>query len=67
MGSHLGVYAKPLPGFINDVNILPLDITATVNWTTISNSSSQVEYGTTTNLGTFSVLDPTPSSITPST
>lgn len=60
MGSHLGVYAKPLPGFINDVNILPLDITATVNWTTISNSSSQVEYGTTTNLGTFSVLDPTP-------
>jgi hypothetical protein len=60
VGSHLGVYAKPLTGFINDVNILPLDITATVNWTTISNSSSQVEYGTTTNLGTFSVLDPTP-------
>ena len=59
VGSHFGVYALPLPGFINDVVVAPLDTTANITWTTISNSTSQVAYGTTTNLGTFSTLDST--------
>ena len=57
VGSHFGVYALPLPGFINDVVVAPLDTTANITWTTISNSTSRVEYGTTTNLGTFTALD----------
>ncbi len=57
VGSHLGIFAQPLPGFINDVVSTPLDTNATVTWTTLSNSTSRVEYGTTTNLGTFTALD----------
>ncbi len=49
IGSHFGVAAKPLPGFFNDVIVSPDDTTATVTWTTISPSTTQVEYGLTTN------------------
>ncbi|HUS35576.1 MAG TPA: phosphodiester glycosidase family protein, partial [Verrucomicrobiae bacterium] len=34
IASHLGVYAKPLPGFINDVQAIPDDTTAVISWTT---------------------------------
>ncbi len=49
LGSHFGIFAKPVPGFINDVMALPDDTAAIIKWTTTSPSSSQVEYGSDTN------------------
>ena len=57
VGSHFGVFAQALPGFINDVVINALDTTATVNWTTLSNSTSRVEFGTTPSFGSATALD----------
>ena len=51
IGSHFGVSAKPLPGFINDVIALPDDTTATVMWGTTNPATSLVQYGPTTSLG----------------
>jgi hypothetical protein len=51
IGSHFGVSAKPLPGFINDVNALPDDTAATVTWGTTNPATSLVQYGPTTDLG----------------
>lgn len=48
VGSHFGVYAKPLPGFFNDVQAIPDDTTAVISWTTSQNVSSEVRYGQTT-------------------
>jgi len=59
IGSHLGVSAKPLPGFINDVNALPDDTAATITWTTVSPSTTQVEYGLSTNFTLLSALNTT--------
>ncbi len=56
VGSHLGIYAKPVPGFINDVQASPDDTAATITWTTTAPATSQVQYGLTTNLGTLSPL-----------
>jgi hypothetical protein len=47
IGSHFGVFAKPVPGFINDVGALPDDTAATVTWTTTAPANSQVQYGPT--------------------
>jgi hypothetical protein len=55
IGSHLGVYAKPVPGFFTNVTVLPDDTAATVTWTTISAATTQLEYGTTTNMGSLTV------------
>ncbi len=53
VGSHLGVYAKPLPGFFSDISVNPDDTAASVTWSTLSPSTSQVLYGTNTlNLST---------------
>jgi hypothetical protein len=52
-GSFLGIYAKPVPGFINNVAALPDDTAATITWTTLSDSTTQVQYGLTSNF-TFS-------------
>src|ERR1051326_5240740 len=51
VGSHLGVFAKPLPGFINDVVAVPDDTTARISWTTLQPATSEVEYGVTTDFG----------------
>jgi len=51
VGSHFGIFARPLPGFINNVAALPDDTAATITWTTLSNSTTQVAYGLTTNFG----------------
>ena len=51
IGSHFGVSAKPLPGFVNDVNALPDDTAATVTWGTTNPATSLVQYGPTTGLG----------------
>src|SRR6266852_210675 len=60
VGNHLGVFAKPLFEFISDLAAVPLDTIATITWRTASNATSQVEYGLTTNHGSFSAFDPTP-------
>jgi hypothetical protein len=53
VGSQFGVYAAPLPGFINTVSALADDTAATITWETTSNATTQVQYGLTTNF-TFS-------------
>lgn len=58
VGSHLGIFAKPLAGFINDVVALPDDTAATVTWTTTEPSTTQVQFGPTANLGAASDLLP---------
>jgi hypothetical protein len=60
IGNHLGVFAKPLAGFIDNLVVSPLDTIATISWTTASNATTQVEYGLTPNYGSFSSFDPTP-------
>lgn len=45
VGSHLGVFAKPLPDFINDVQIVSTDTSANILWTTLSPASDSVAYG----------------------
>jgi hypothetical protein len=50
VGCQFGVYASPLPGFFNDVTVLPDDTSATITWTTISPATTQLKYGTTTNM-----------------
>jgi hypothetical protein len=57
IGSHFGVYAKPVAGFFNDVMALPDDTAATITWTTLNPSTSQVEYGPTTSFTLASALD----------
>jgi len=46
VGSHLGVFAKPLPGFINDLKVVPTDDGATLSWTTVADATASVELGT---------------------
>ena len=50
IGSHLGVFAKPVPGFFTNVTVLPDDTAATITWTTTSAATTQLKYGLTTNL-----------------
>ena len=47
VGSHFGIFAKPLAGFIDQVKSLPDDDAATITWTTTLPANSQVEYDTT--------------------
>jgi hypothetical protein len=54
VGSHFGVFAKPLRGFINDVSVLPEDTTAKIRWTTIEPATSEVQFGVTSDLGNSS-------------
>lgn len=50
VGGHLGVFAKPLRGFINDVAVIADDNAATITWTTTGAATSEVEYGLTAEL-----------------
>jgi exopolysaccharide biosynthesis protein len=59
IGSHLGVYAKPVPAFINNVLPNPDDTAATITWTTIAPATTQLQYGLTTNLGSSTTLQST--------
>ena len=45
------------PAFISNLAIAPGETNATINWTTLSNSTSQVQYGPTTNLVSVTPLD----------
>lgn len=58
--SHLGVYALPLNTFVSNVVASPGTTTATITWNTLSNATTQVEYGTTPALGTLSPYDSAP-------
>jgi exopolysaccharide biosynthesis protein len=61
VGSHLGVFAKPLPSYINDLTAYPDDLSASLTWTTLEPGSAQVEYGPTTELGQTTPLKAGPS------
>jgi hypothetical protein len=54
VGSHLGIFAKPIPGMINDIIALPDDTAATITWTTMAPATTQVRYGLTTNFESLS-------------
>jgi hypothetical protein len=56
VGCHLGFFAKPVPGFINDVTPMPDDTAASITWITTAPSTSRVQYGLTTDLGSSSAL-----------
>jgi hypothetical protein len=56
VGSHFGIFAKPVPDFIQDVTASPDDRTALITWTTETAATGQVEYGPTTNLAFSSGL-----------
>jgi hypothetical protein len=56
VGSHFGLFAKLLPGFINDVSAAPEDTTAKITWTTVEPATSEVEYGISTRFGETSGL-----------
>ena len=59
-GGQLGFRAKLLqPPLVRDIKAEGGYKTATITWTTTSNATSQVEYGTTPNYGNVSVFDPT--------
>jgi hypothetical protein len=58
VGSHFGIFAKPLPGFINDVSVAPQDTGAQISWTTTDPASSQVQYGPTQAVSNSTPLDP---------
>lgn len=58
IGSHLGVYSRGSQGFINQVKVTPGRTTAVLRWTTLSNATTQLEYGPTAAYGTLTPLDP---------
>jgi Phosphodiester glycosidase/Purple acid Phosphatase, N-terminal domain len=59
VGSHFGLFAKPLPGFINNVVASPEDTSVKITWTTVEPSSTQVQYGVTTDFGNNSEVQAT--------
>jgi hypothetical protein len=54
VGSHFGIYAKPLPGFINDVIVTSDDTSAKIAWTTVEAATSEIQFGATIELGSVS-------------
>jgi exopolysaccharide biosynthesis protein len=50
IGSHFGIFAKPVPGFFTNVLANPDDTAATITWGTISAATTQLKYGITTNM-----------------
>ncbi len=61
IGSHLGVYAKPLPGPINDVAVRTGGGAGRITWTTSSEALCQVDFGSSTNYGQSTLLETVPS------
>jgi hypothetical protein len=57
IGSHLGVFAKPLPVALKDLTVIPADTTAIVTWKTDLPATTQVEYGPTSNYGNTTPRD----------
>lgn len=59
VGSHFGVYARPLQGFISSLTVVPDDRSAVISWTTVEPATSQVRYGPTTDLALSTAIDTT--------
>ena len=57
VGCNFGVYAKPLPGPIQDLVVEPGPTTALITWKTETPATTQVEYGLTQNYGNSTPLD----------
>ncbi len=57
IGHNFGVYAPPLPSDLKTLRVMPGQTTANVTWETVFEATTQVEYGTTINLGSFTPLD----------
>ncbi len=60
VGSHFGVYAKPLPGYINDLSAVPDDVSASITWMTPEPASTRLEFGPTAEMGQSTALVATP-------
>jgi hypothetical protein len=60
VGSHFGVYAKPLESFVRNLAVSAEDQAATITWTTAAVANAVVEYGPTEALGQTSVVSSTP-------
>ncbi|MFM1770200.1 MAG: hypothetical protein RJA22_2729 [Verrucomicrobiota bacterium] len=58
VGCNLGVYARALPRAIETVQAQPGTTTALLTWRTAFPSTTQVQYGPTTNYGSSTPLDP---------
>ncbi len=56
VGSHLGIFARPVAGYFSNVMALPDDTAATITWTTASSATTQVKYGLATNFDLSSSL-----------
>ncbi len=56
VGSHLGIFAKPIETFVANIVVSPADDAATITWTTPVAATSVVEYGPTEALGFFSPI-----------
>jgi hypothetical protein len=59
VGGHFGIYAKPVPGFINDVVVVPEDTSASISWTTTAPATSEILYGADVGLGSTSGINAT--------
>ncbi len=59
VGGHLGVFARPLEGFIHTMVTRPDDDAASITWRTQQPATTQVEYGTTADMGQVTPLDNT--------
>ena len=54
VGSHIGLFAKAVPGFINDVVATAQSASASVSFTTVEPATAEVQYGLTSDLGSTS-------------
>jgi hypothetical protein len=57
IGSHLGVYAKPLATFIHDIRVQSSGSVATLTWQTDDAATSEVQYGSSPAYGLTTPLD----------
>jgi hypothetical protein len=60
IGSHLGIYAKPLPSDLRNLNVQPGLTTAIITWETDDPATTQVAYGPTASLGSATPLETQP-------
>ncbi len=56
VGSHFGVYAKPIESFVGNLAVSVEDEAATITWTTSAAANAFVEYGPTESLGQTSTV-----------
>ena len=57
IGHNFGVYAKPLPSDLLNLNVEPVRTTALITWHTTTPATTLVQYGLTTNYGSSTTLD----------